>query len=92
MTLLASMSWPEAAVWIVGVIAVGAVVVAATWQIFGTGRDAVTAEGSSSYKKLAEAAAASQERIAAELARTADELSALRTSTAELERLLKDVG
>ena len=59
MTLLASMSWPEAAVWIVGVIAVGAVVVAATWQIFGTGRDAVTAEGSSSYKKLAEAAAAS---------------------------------
>jgi hypothetical protein len=44
------------------------------------------------YKKLAEESAEAQNRTAAGLEKTAAELADLRQRTAELERLLKDVG
>jgi hypothetical protein len=42
---VASLSWPEALVWSVAIVTVGAVVSVAIWQVFRTGQTAIKREG-----------------------------------------------
>jgi Tfp pilus assembly protein PilO len=90
--ILAVQSWPEAAIAIAGILFITTVVSVALWQIFATGRTGMTTSKEKSYRKLAEESAELQRRTAASLEKTATELEELRLRTAELERLLKDVG
>jgi hypothetical protein len=93
MTLAAQdFGWPEAAIAIAGIAFITIVASVAIWQIFATGRTGLSAKRENAYKKLAEDSAEAQNRTAAGLEKTAAELADLRQRTAELERLLKDVG
>ena len=85
-------SWPEASIAIAGIAFVTVVASMAIWQIFATGRTGLSAKRENAYQKLAEESADAQNRSAAGLEKPATELAELRERTAELERLLKDVG
>jgi hypothetical protein len=43
---LATLTWPEALVWSVAIVTVGAVVSVAIWQVFRTGQTAIRKDGS----------------------------------------------
>jgi hypothetical protein len=90
--ILASSDWAQASIAIAGITFITIVVSVLIWQIFATGRTGLSAKRENAYKKLAEESAEAQNRIAAGLEKTAAELAELRQRTAELERLLKDVG
>jgi hypothetical protein len=89
---LAATSWPEASIAIAGIAFVTIVISVLLWQIFSTGRTGLSAKRENAYQRLAEESAKAQSRTAAALESTASELAELRQRTAELERLLKDVG
>jgi hypothetical protein len=89
---LAATEWAEASIAIAGIAFVTVVVSVLIWQIFATGRTGLSAKRETAYQKLAEEATEAQNRAADGLERTASELADLRQRTAELERLLKDVG
>jgi len=86
--ILAATSWPDAMIASFGIVLVAVVV----WQIFGTGRTAISSKGEQGYRSLAEEATATQAKTAAALERLTDEVGELRTRTHELEKLLKEVG
>lgn len=90
--ILAATSWPDAMIASFGIVFVTVVVSIALWQIFGTGRAAISSKGDQGYRSLAEQATATQARTAAALERLTDEVGELRTRTQELEKLLKEVG
>jgi Na+-transporting methylmalonyl-CoA/oxaloacetate decarboxylase gamma subunit len=90
--ILASSDWAQASIAIAGITFITIVVSVLIWQIFATGRTGLSAKRENAYKKLAEESAEAQNRTAAGLEKTAAELADLRQRTAELERLLKDVG
>ena len=91
MTLAAS-DWADASIAIAGIAFITIVVSVLIWQIFSTGRTGLSARRENAYQRLAEESAEAQNRAAAGLEKTAAELADLRERTAELERLLKDVG
>jgi hypothetical protein len=88
----AATSWPEASIAIAGIAFVTIVISVLLWQIFATGRTGLSAKRENAYQRLAEESAEAQNRTATALESTASELADLRQRTAELERLLKDVG
>jgi Tfp pilus assembly protein PilO len=90
--ILAATSWPDATIAIFGIVFVTVVVTVALWQIFGTGRTAISSKGQAEYRTLAQEAAATQKRTAQALERLATEVGELRARTQELEKLLKEVG
>lgn len=90
--IFAETSWADASIAIAGVAFVTVVASVLIWQIFATGRTGLSAKRENAYQKLAEESAEAQNRTAAGLEKTAAELADLRGRTAELERLLKDVG
>ena len=89
---LAATDWSDAAIAIAGISFVTIVVSVLIWQIFTTGRTGLSAKRENAYKRLAEESAEAQNRTASALEKAASELADLRQRTAELERLLKDVG
>jgi Na+-transporting methylmalonyl-CoA/oxaloacetate decarboxylase gamma subunit len=90
--ILAETSWADASIAIAGIAFVMVVVSVLIWQIFSTGRTGLSAKRENAYRKLAEEATEAQERTAETLKQAVVELADLRQRTAELERLLKDVG
>ncbi len=88
----AATSWAEASIGIAGIAFVTVVVSVLIWQIFSTGRTGLSAKRENAYRKLAEESTEAQERTADTLEKAAAELADLRGRTAELERMLKDVG
>lgn len=89
---IAATSWPEAAVAVAGIVFVMVVASVVIWQVFGTGRAAITSEGQKGYRALAEEATATQTRTAQALEALTTEVGELRARTQELEKLLKEVG
>ncbi len=75
-TIVAAMSWPNAAVAIAGIL----LVIAIVWQIMATGRTAISSEGSSASKRTNEL-----------LTSISDDVADVRARLAEVERLLKEV-
>jgi len=90
--MVAATSWPDAMIASFGILFVAVVVSVALWQIFGTGRTAISSKGEQGYRSLAEEATATQAKTAQALERLTDEVGELRTRTHELEKLLKEVG
>ena len=88
----AATSWAEASIAIAGIAFVTVVASVLIWQIFSTGKTGLSAKRENAYRKLAEESTKAQERTAATLEKAAAELADLRGRTAELERMLKDVG
>lgn len=88
----AATEWAEAAIAIAGIAFITIVISVLIWQIFATGRTGLSAKRENAYQRLAEESAQAQNRTAAALESTAQELADLRARTSELERLLKDVG
>ena len=86
------MTWPEAAVSIAGIVLVIAVVVVAIHQIFATARARMSVQREAAYRQLAEEATAAQRQAAERLEQAAADLAEVRARTAELERILKEVG
>ena len=89
--IFAATDWAEASIAIAGIAFVTVVASVLIWQIFATGRTGLSAKRESAYRKLAEEATEAQNRTAAGLEATAAELAGLRQTTAELERMLKEV-
>lgn len=85
-------SWPDAAIAIFGIVLVTTVLTVVIWQLFGTWRARMSVAREAAYRQLADEATAVQRRMADGLERAAAELSELRVRTAELERMLKEVG
>ncbi|MGE5595989.1 MAG: hypothetical protein ACM3S1_08145 [Hyphomicrobiales bacterium] len=86
------MTW-DLAFFLVGSLAVlttAGIVIA--WQIFATWRAKMSVAREDAYRQLAAEATEAQRRTASELERAAFELQQLRATTAELERMLKEVG
>lgn len=90
--MIAATSWPDALIAIAGIVVVAAIIGIVLWQIFGTGRTAISSSAMREYRKLAEDATAAQARTADALEQLAAELKELSTGTRELERMLKEVG
>ena len=88
----AATSWAEASIAIAGIVFVMVVASVLIWQIFSTGRTGLSAKRENAYRKLAEESTEAQERTADTLEKAVAELAELRGRTAELERMLKDVG
>lgn len=91
MPLLAT-EWPEAMIATAGALGVFALIGVIVWQIFATGRTAMSVQRESAYKKLAEDATEAQGRIADRLGELAAEVQELRVRATELERMLKEVA
>jgi DNA-binding transcriptional ArsR family regulator len=89
--ILAATEWPEAAIAIAGIAFVTIVVSVAVWQIFSTGRTAISKRSEETYRKLAEETADLQRRNTDVLERAVAELGEIRRRTTELERVLKEV-
>lgn len=88
----ADFPWPLA-IFLVGLFfAIAAVLIVLVWQgaITWRARQAVAREGA--YRQLADDAIRAQERTADRLERAIADLTEIRQKTAELERLLKEVG
>jgi len=88
----AATSWADASIAIAGIVFVMVVASVLIWQIFSTGRTGLSAKRENAYRKLAEESTEAQERTADTLEKAVAELAELRGRTAELERMLKDVG
>lgn len=85
-------SW-QLAFFMVGSLAViAAAVVIVIWQIFSTARARMSVAREDAYKQLAAQAAEAIDRAAGGFEKTSSELAELRRRTAELERVLKEVG
>ena len=86
----------EVAVAIVAMIAVfltvTVIVTVVVWQIFSTARARMSVAREEGYRKLAEQSTEAIERMAAQLDRQTAQVAEIQTRTAELERLLKEVG
>jgi hypothetical protein len=85
-------TWTSTAVAIAAILLVGVFAVVVVWQIFATARAKMSVEREEAYKKLAEDSAQAQRLVAEGLTKNTAELSLLRQHTAELERMLKEVG
>jgi hypothetical protein len=85
----------EVAIAIVAVIAVfitvTVIVTVIVWQIFATARARMSVAREQAYRTLAEQSAEAIERASAQLDRHAVALEEVRSRTAEVERLLKEV-
>lgn len=85
------MSWQEAVVASVGTISVFAIAAVIVWSVMRVGRASVEAGDERAYKRLAEEATATQQRIAAALAETAAGLGEVRDRMGRIEKLMREV-
>lgn len=84
--------WPLAAFLIAMFLTIGAVIGVIVWQLFATWRAKMSVAREEAYRSLAEETTRSQQRTADRLESVVAELTDIRQRTAELERLLKEVG
>jgi hypothetical protein len=84
--------WPLAMFLIAMFICIAAVLSIVAWQIFATWRARMSVAREEAYRALAEESTRSQQRTADRLESVVSELTDIRQRTAELERLLKEVG
>ena len=87
-----STDWSEAILGAVAIASFFAAVMVVAWQVAASWRARVSAAREEAYRKLAEDAVAWQRQATVALERMAAELAELRTRTAEVERMLKEVG
>jgi hypothetical protein len=85
-------SWPDAVVAVGGVTMITVIVAVAIWQAFASWRAKMSVAREEAYRQLAEESAAMQRQVGDSLALTTRKLEDLDHRTAELERLLKEVG
>ncbi len=85
-------SWTEVAIGAVAVVMFFSAVIVAFWQLGASWRARMSVAREDAYRRLAEDAIAAQRQVSEALERTATELAELRTRTAEVERVLKEVG
>lgn len=84
--------WPLA-IFLVGFfLSIAAVLIVAIWQGFASYRARVSVAREGAYRQLADDAIRAQERTADRLDRAVAELTEIRQRTAELERMMKEVG
>lgn len=84
--------WPLA-FFLVGLfLCLASVLVVGIWQGFSSYRARVSVAREGAYRQLADDAIRAQERTADRLDRAVAELTEIRDRTAELERMLKEVG
>jgi uncharacterized membrane protein len=86
------MGWAEAVFVHGSFAAIMAAVIVLVWQGFVTWRARMSVAREEAYRKLAEQATEAQSRTADCLEKALTELTELRQRTAELERILKEVG
>jgi|GEM_PF-1263808 len=86
------MTWQIAAVLIGFALVFGLVIVVTVWQISAAWRARVSATQEKAYRELAEETSRAAEATARELAALNAAVKDLQSRTAELERLLKEVG
>lgn len=84
--------WPLAIFLIGFFICIAAVVGIIAWQLFATWRARMSVAREEAYRALAEESARAQQRLADRLDSAVAELTDIRKRTAELERMLKEVG
>ena len=87
-----SPSWPEAMIAVGGIAMVTIIAAIAIWQVLASWRARMSVAREDAYRKLAEEAVVAQRQASAGLERATSELTELRKHTAEMERLLKEVG
>lgn len=85
-------SWPLAVMIMGFFLAVASIVGIAVWQGLATWRARMSIAREEAYRTLVETTEATNNRTADLLASMKNDLADLRTRTAELERLLKEVG
>ena len=85
------MSWQEAVLYSVGIVAVGAVISAIVVSVMRVGRASVESEDNRAYQRLAEEVTATQQRISAALAETAENLGEIRARMGAIEKLMREV-
>jgi hypothetical protein len=78
------------------VLAVAAIIIVATWQIFAVGRTSVSAGAEMArddeYRTLARDATAAQQAIAEEQRKIARDLADLRERMESVEKMMREVG
>jgi hypothetical protein len=88
-------NWPEAVIAasaiLAGVAMITAIVVVLVWQGLGTWRARMQTAREQAYQRLSEEMAENLRSSSEQLKRMAEELEDMRTRTAEIERLLKEV-
>ncbi|MPZ99136.1 MAG: hypothetical protein GEU80_07325 [Dehalococcoidia bacterium] len=84
--------WPEAAIAVAGIAFVTIIAAILIVQVFGTWRARMSVAREEAYRRLAEESVAAQRLAGDGLERTATKLDELEQRTAQLERLLKEVG
>ena len=85
-------TWSEAVVGAVAVFMFFAAIIVVVWQLAATRRARMSVAREEAYRKLAEEVVAAQRQASQALEQTAAELAELRARTAEVERVLKEVG
>jgi hypothetical protein len=84
--------WSGAAIGATAVAFFFTAVIVVVWQVGASWRARISAAREESYRKLVEDAVAWQRQATVALERMAAELAELRARTAEVERVLKEVG
>lgn len=88
----ADLTWQTVTFLVGSVTAVSLVAIVVVWQVASAWRARTSAVREVAYRELAAEAAKAQERTSAALEELREEFRNLCTRTAELERLLKEVG
>ena len=86
------MDWGTAAIASTSVAFFFAAVIVVAWQVGASWRARISAAREEAYRKLVEDAVAWQRQATVALERMTAELTELRARTAEVERVLKEVG
>lgn len=92
----AATNWPEAIVAlsaiVTGTLMVTVIVTVVAWQLFSSWRARMSVAREQAYQQLAQEAVAAQRAASEGLRAVADDLAELRERTAEIERMLREVG
>jgi hypothetical protein len=85
-------NWPLAFFMVGTTVAIAMATCIVAWQALATWRSRMSIAREEAYRNVTQDLARFQSRIADSLERSASELTELRQRTAELERMLKEVG
>jgi hypothetical protein len=85
------MTWQDATVASVVIISIGAVLAVIVMSVMRVGRAGIEAEEKAAYQKLAGEVSATQQRISAALAETAENLGEIRARMGAIEKLMREV-
>jgi hypothetical protein len=92
MAVFLETSWPDAVTAVGGITMITVIAGVAIWQAFASWRAKMSVAREEAYRQLAEESAAVQKQVGDSLVHATRKLDDLDRRTAELERLLKEVG